>query len=410
MDSLSSHFVAPSLLLSNYNEEIEDLKVQLKELDKEVEILTTENEIFETYYNTKSANDPQFVEIIECEELLSPVASPTNGNPNMKVVNKKYYQQLLRKKKTLPTALQSDQKCHVLNFTLENLQKQAEESITKSEKYVNTIRACLEETDLRIKELKRDAYEFKRDVVVGGENVRTGKTIAEKALKYMEETLKSKDALMEKMRLKNATVKGHIMKAEHQLNQKEEMGDMLHYIDFHQLQIENKQYVMKIEELNTELKKLKQTTAKTLKALSEVKIDLDTCTKASDTLAKEISNRQEQYRRITDDTNRIRSDLDKERKKNKFLKSTVDTSNSNQNEAEGSGDNKDGEKNSGGMPQILDYVAQKAQVYELNDIIKNWKKKVELAEYGVKKASKELKLSQLQNQQGGVHFSNNQHS
>ena len=62
------------------------------------------------------------------------------------------------------------------------------------------------------------------------------------------------------------------------------------------------------------------------------------------------------------------------------------------------------------MPQILDYVAQKAQVYELNDMVKNWKKKVELAEYGVKKAAKELKMSQMQNSQGGVQFSNNQFS
>ena len=28
------------------------------------------------------------------------------------------------------------------------------------------------------------------------------------------------------------------------------MGDVLHYIDFHQLQIENKQYMAKIEERN----------------------------------------------------------------------------------------------------------------------------------------------------------------
>jgi hypothetical protein len=38
----------------------------------------------------------------------------------------------------------------------------------------------LEETETRIAELKKDAYEFKRDVVVGGENPRTGRTVAEK--------------------------------------------------------------------------------------------------------------------------------------------------------------------------------------------------------------------------------------
>ena len=44
---------------------------------------------------------------------------------------------------------------------------------------------------------------------------------------------------------------------EGQLRQKDDMGDALHYIDFHQLQIENKQYVTRIEERNDELLKVR---------------------------------------------------------------------------------------------------------------------------------------------------------
>ena len=44
----------------------------------------------------------------------------------------------------------------------------------------------MEETDIRIAELKRSAYEFRRDIVVGAENPRTGKTMAEKVLSWME--------------------------------------------------------------------------------------------------------------------------------------------------------------------------------------------------------------------------------
>ena len=50
----------------------------------------------------------------------------------------------------------------------------------------------MEETDIRIAELKKDAYEFKRDIVVGAENMRTGKTMAEKVQKYMEDKLKNR--------------------------------------------------------------------------------------------------------------------------------------------------------------------------------------------------------------------------
>ena len=44
---------------------------------------------------------------------------------------------------------------------------------------------------------------------VGAENPRTGKTSAEKMLKYMEERMKVKDALAEKLQLKNAALKVH---------------------------------------------------------------------------------------------------------------------------------------------------------------------------------------------------------
>lgn len=57
-----------------------------------------------------------------------------------------------------------------------------------------------------------------------------------------------------------------------QLKQKEEMGEVLHAIDFDQLQIENKQYLQKIEERNTELLKLKMTAGNTIQTLNKHKV------------------------------------------------------------------------------------------------------------------------------------------
>lgn len=42
----------------------------------------------------------------------------------------------------------------------------------------------LEEVDIRMSESKRDTRDFKKDVVVGGENPRTGRTSTEKFVKY----------------------------------------------------------------------------------------------------------------------------------------------------------------------------------------------------------------------------------
>ena len=62
-----------------------------------------------------------------------------------------------------------------------------EDGRKKSEELLETLRAVLEETDLSIAEIKREAYEFKRDIVMGAENAKTGKVVAERIIRYMEE-------------------------------------------------------------------------------------------------------------------------------------------------------------------------------------------------------------------------------
>jgi hypothetical protein len=88
--------------------------------------------------------------------------------------------------------------------------------------------------------------------------------MAERVIKYYEDHLRSKDAVVDKLRLKNQSLRATFVKAEAALKTKEEVGDVLHYIDFHQLQIENKQYLAKIEEKNAELTRLKLTTGRTV--------------------------------------------------------------------------------------------------------------------------------------------------
>lgn len=55
---------------------------------------------------------------------------------------------------------------------------------------------------------------------------------------------------------------------EQQLHQKEDMGEILHVVDFDQLKIENQQYLDRIEERNTELLRLKATTGKAVQVIA----------------------------------------------------------------------------------------------------------------------------------------------
>lgn len=56
--------------------------------------------------------------------------------------------------------------------------------------------------------------------------------------------------------------------------QKEEMGEVLHVVDFEQLKIEHEQYVEKLEAKNRELKRLKVTTGRLIQSVNDMKEEL----------------------------------------------------------------------------------------------------------------------------------------
>jgi hypothetical protein len=193
--------------------------------------------------------------------------------------------------KPTPTALRIDQKLKISSTVMNDTTQEIEASKARDEKLLQTLMAVLEETDVRIAELRKEAYEFKRDVVVGAENPRTGKIMAEKVIRYIEDNLRRKDAIIEKIKLKNATMKGHIKRLQQQLKDKEEMGDVLHYIDFHQLQIENKQNVATIEEKNIAVLKIKTSTGRIVQTLNDKKKELIQTETESEWLRSEIKSK-----------------------------------------------------------------------------------------------------------------------
>jgi len=69
---------------------------------------------------------------------------------------------------------------------------------------------------------------------------------------------------VEKLTLKNSTYKSAIAKLEAQLVHKEEMGEVLHMVDFDQLKIENQQYLERIDAKNKELLQLKLSSGRTV--------------------------------------------------------------------------------------------------------------------------------------------------
>jgi len=271
-----------------------------------------------------------------------------------------------KNKKNIATLLTPEQKCEVANVIHEEMLSEIETHRKNSEKMIDTLRAVLEEIEIRIGELKRDAYEFKRDIVVGAENARTGKIMAERVTKYFEDKLNMIDAIIEKLRLKNSSLKGQINKIETILSQKEEVGDALHYIDFHQLQIENKQYVAKIEERNEELLTVKVATGKTVQSLNEFKRKLNEKLDEADWLKKEIEDKKLNLGRLEKELGRVKTEVKSESRQKDTLRQQIEEA------AE--------------MPSIENYISQKREMYDFETSLKNWEKKVEIMEMAAKRS------------------------
>jgi molecular chaperone GrpE (heat shock protein) len=194
--------------------------------------------------------------------------------------------------------------------------------------------------------------------------------MAENVIQWFEDKLKIKDALMEKLEAKNKVMKEHRYQMDIAVKHKENQGDNLHSIDFHQLQIKNQQYNQKIKDLNKELLAAKSTTVRTVQVLNSKKKELsDLLTKGAQ-LNADIKDRKTGLIRLQDELERVENECNKEELRNKKYK--IQQSNPD-------------------MPHVLDYVNQKSQMYDLDSAVKNWERKVEIIEMAGRRAKQIIK-------------------
>lgn len=103
------------------------------------------------------------------------------------------------------------------------------------------------------------------------ENSRTAKGISRRLIKHFEQTEQNKDSELEKVRLRNISLKTTLRRLEKTLRSREQLAEGLHMIDFEQLKIENQTLSEKIEERNEELAKLKRKKTVTVQILTHIR-------------------------------------------------------------------------------------------------------------------------------------------
>ena len=235
----------------NYDDmKLEQLSQRLEAIEKDNEQIKRENQLFQSYILRRNKDERKYE---EDETEVAKQKTKKKRNQGDRVLK-----------------LTAEHKYEIANKELETLKMNIEEGREKSETLLERLKAILEGTDLSIAEIRKEAFDFGR-FLSAAENGRTGKYDAEKLMKYMDDKFKSKELLIDKLQLKNVSLKTQIMKAETQIKHKEEMGDDLKFIDFHQLQIENKKHVKDIDERNKKLLALKLNAGKTVQTLNGLK-------------------------------------------------------------------------------------------------------------------------------------------
>ncbi|KAJ1486164.1 hypothetical protein T484DRAFT_1944153 [Baffinella frigidus] len=212
------------------------------------------------------------------------------------------------KKDRVPVELTMPQKFDIAMTEAEQAKGAVEETKQVSEKLIDDLRALLEEADIKIAEISKDQYEFKRDVNAGA----PGKPLADKVVHFLEDKLRTKDSVCDKLTLKNAALKQQILKLENQLQHKEEMGEVLH-----RLMVE------------------------------------------SETLKRMIVEKQALAKRVQEEIEGIDIEKLKVKKANSALHKQIEES---------------------GMPEVLEYVKQKAMANQLRKELGNYERKVEIGE------------------------------
>ncbi|VDN08797.1 unnamed protein product [Dibothriocephalus latus] len=164
--------------------------------------------------------------------------------------------------------LTAEQKCTIAQVEIEDYKQDMAALKASSEKIIDGYKAIIEEADIQLKEAKKFTYDFEKEVIKASYQERFHAVLAERVMRFLEEHIRGRDTLVEQLRLKNSTLKIQKKKLMAQLRQKEEMGEVLHEVDFEQLKIENSIFLASIDAKNHELLRLKLTAGRTLQVVN----------------------------------------------------------------------------------------------------------------------------------------------
>jgi hypothetical protein len=317
---------------------------EFKDIMMENEILAKENRLFHAYLH-RNLSDVREEDIDGVDLPLPAGAAPPSGN--------------------IPLALKFAMALQEQDIRVQQLKDLSDKVVED----VSLLRAIIEAVKVRTDELRKDTYEFQRDVVVRGEHPRTGQVMAEAVLGFLSQRLGGRHALAQKLVSKAKVLKEQRAKLEAQTQSREGQKGRPLSTDFHQLQIKNQQSSQKIRELNAELFRAKASTVRVVQQLNTRRKEL------AEASAKGARLKGDKHERAAA-ASRLKAELD-------TVEREVRADQARQRVLQVQQSNPD-------VPHVIDYVQQKALASELAAEVRSWARKVEIAQMAATRAKHAL--------------------
>lgn len=316
----------------------------LENMQRRMEIMKRENALFLEYAKRNG------------KELFPPGAV-MDANPR------------LRRKRGKVPQLPTNRKLEMANQVIELIESDIKNEERRSQNQIAEIKARQLQIGVREKEIDKEIATFTREIIEDGRDERSQHIIAEKLLKFYDDTIKAKDAKIGKLRLKRDSMKSQIARTKARLKQKLELDEKLQQVDYDQLQIDNEGFQEEIKKLSQDVANLQKISSSVVSRLNQARTVLADEEKQCKQMQQSIEQKQKAIYKYAREAESVEDDHRKLKSSNEDIAT---------------------KKSEFRVPDVSDYIDKKAKIYELSKVIRNWERKVQLAEMNVKRLRKEL--------------------
>ncbi|KAF6769143.1 hypothetical protein AHF37_12476 [Paragonimus kellicotti] len=216
--------------------------------DEEIQKLITETKIATALDTCENDIFKRFLARIDMKFDTKPIESNIEQVGKPPTTRRKSKSRTSSSDRSLKLTL--EQKCYVAQVENEAYKQEIAATERQANKVLDDCRAKIEELDVRFEENKKNVADFGKIVVKEGYNDWIKSVCSEKFVRFSEESMCQRDTTIDKLRLKNNALNGQLKKLRGHLRQKEELGDVLHAVDFEQLKIDNTKCLAQIDDKN----------------------------------------------------------------------------------------------------------------------------------------------------------------